>query len=83
MDTQEPSQDQKVQTIVDRTLFVLKKEYVLAGTTRGKSWHAWLIIGLVAGAAAGVILVANRSGQLESSSAKIGGVSAMVSVTTQ
>ena len=50
---------------VDRVLLALCKEYVVVGKTRVKARHAWLVIGLVAGIAAGVILVANRSGEVE------------------
>ena len=53
---------------VERTLNALKREYVVVGTTRVRSWTAWLLIGTTAGIAAGIVLVASRSG-VESSSA--------------
>ena len=43
-------------------LGALQKDFVVIGKTRVKGWHAWLLIGIAAGIAAGVVLVANRSG---------------------
>ena len=51
--------------LVEATLQALRKEYVVVGKTHIKAWHAWLVLGLVAGVATGVILVANRSGEVE------------------
>lgn len=50
---------------VERVLQALKQEYVVVGKTRVRTWHAWLLIGIAAGIAAGIILVANRSGEVE------------------
>ncbi len=47
----------------------LKREYVLVGRRQVKSRHAWLIIGLMAGATFTLALVANRSGRFEASRA--------------
>lgn len=48
----------------------LKKEYTLIGKRHIKAWHAWLILGLIAGTAAGITLVANRSGKVEGGKAE-------------
>ena len=61
----DPLEAGKSERAIDRVLSGLKKEYVLVGKTRVKAWHAWLALGLAAGIAAGIILVANRSGELE------------------
>src|SRR3989344_3982188 len=50
---------------VEKALEALKKDFIVVGKTRVRSWHAWLAIGLVAGIAAGVLFVANRSGEFE------------------
>ncbi len=42
-----------------------QRHYVLVGGHRVRSWHAWLAIGVVVGIAAGIILVANRSREVE------------------
>ncbi len=51
--------------LIDAVMRALGKEYVLIGKTRVKTWQAWLVLGLAVGAAAGIILVANRSGKFE------------------
>ena len=43
----------------------LQREFLVIGKTRVKSWQAWLLIGVAAGLTAGVLFVANRSGELE------------------
>lgn len=50
---------------VERILSAIKQEYVIVGRSRVKTWHAWLLIGIAAGVAAGIVLVANRSGEVE------------------
>ena len=67
MDNQNPNRSADLLT--SHLLSSLKKEYMIVGRRRIKSWHAWLMIGLVAGATAGVTLVTNRSGRLEQSHA--------------
>ncbi|MDP3795180.1 MAG: NBR1-Ig-like domain-containing protein [bacterium] len=49
----------------ETTLQALQSKYVLVGKGHVKAWQAWLIIGLAAGIAMGVILVANRTGRLD------------------
>lgn len=49
----------------DTLLSSLKKEYVIIGAQRMKSWQGWFIIGIMVGIFSGVIWVANRSGQIE------------------
>src|SRR3972149_5314222 len=51
--------------LVQNTLKILERDYVVVGKTRVRSWHAWLAIGLAAGILAGVLFVANRSGGFE------------------
>ncbi len=51
---------------VESALESLKKDFIVVGKTRVRSWHAWLAIGL----AAGVLFVANRSGEFEAGSAQ-------------
>ena len=55
----------------ERALSGLKSHYSLILQKRVRGWHAWLAVGLVAGIASGVILVANRSGELESGRAAV------------
>src|SRR3989344_5733592 len=47
--------------LVQNTLKILERDFIVVGKTRVRSWHAWLAIGL----AAGVLFVANRSGEFE------------------
>src|SRR3989344_1718099 len=56
---------------VERALSVLKKEYIVVGKTRVRSWHAWLFLGVVACLIGGIILVANRSGEIEGIGAQV------------
>lgn len=60
----------ETENITTRALKTLSKEYVAVGKTRVRSWHAWLIIGLAVGVLAGVLFVANRSGEFEESLAQ-------------
>ena len=62
MDTNE---NPKVDRTIDRILALLRKEYVIMGSTHVKAWRAWLLVGLAAGILIGIILVANRSGEFE------------------
>ena len=61
--------DQDKKNGIERAIKLLKKEYVVVGKTRVRSWHAWLAIGLAAGILAGVLFVANRSGEFETGEA--------------
>lgn len=54
---------------VEKTLETLKKDFIVVGKTRVRSWHAWLIIGLCAGILAGILFVANRSGEFSAGEA--------------
>jgi len=56
---------------VHDTLSTLSREFVVVGKTRVRSWHAWLAIGVVVGIFTGVLYVANRSGEVEKSSAQV------------
>lgn len=57
----------KPDTVVQRVMGALRKEYVVIGSSRVNVFRSWLAIGLVAGIAVGIIFVANRSGELEPS----------------
>src|SRR3989344_1192148 len=54
---------------VENALKSLKKEFVVVGKTRIRSWDAWLVVGFLAGAVLALILVANRSGEFDLSRA--------------
>ncbi|OGF69030.1 hypothetical protein A3H65_01825 [Candidatus Giovannonibacteria bacterium RIFCSPLOWO2_02_FULL_45_14] len=56
--------------LVQNTLKTLGKEFVVVGKTRVRSWHAWLAIGLAIGISAGILYVANRSGEFEQGTAQ-------------
>src|SRR3989344_4429011 len=56
---------------VERALETLKKDFIGVGKTRVRSWHAWLAIGLAAGIVAGILFVANRSGEFEAGLAQV------------
>ncbi|KKT16096.1 MAG: Alpha-1,3-galactosidase A, partial [Parcubacteria group bacterium GW2011_GWB1_43_6] len=56
---------------VERALETLKKDFIVVGKTRVRSWHAWLAIGLAAGIVAGILFVANRSGEFEAGLAQV------------
>ena len=62
-----PHMNIQSERLLNKAVASLGKEFIVLGHTRVRSWHAWLTIGLVVGIAAGVILVANRSGEFESS----------------
>ena len=47
-----------------RTIEHLAKDYVVVGRTRVKPLYAWLVIGIMAGVAAGVMLTASRNREL-------------------
>ncbi|OGF67235.1 hypothetical protein A3I27_04550 [Candidatus Giovannonibacteria bacterium RIFCSPLOWO2_02_FULL_43_11b] len=49
--------------LVQNTLKSLEREFVVVGKTRVRSWHAWLAIGIAVGISAGILFVANRSGE--------------------
>ena len=53
------------EAVIAGVLGVLRKEYVVIGTARVNVFRSWLLIGLVAGIAIGIIFVANRSGEVE------------------
>src|SRR3989338_4755071 len=57
--------------LVHDTLSTLSREFVVVGKTLVRSWHAWLAIGVVVGIFTGVLYVANRSGEVEKSSAQV------------
>lgn len=52
----------RINGLTGKALEALQKEFVVIGKTHIKAWHAWLILGLVAGIASGVLFVANRTG---------------------
>ena len=56
-------------TNVKKVIDVLNKDFVVVGRRRAKTWQSWLFIGVIIGVAIGVTLVANRTGQFESSQA--------------
>src|SRR3989344_3582136 len=56
--------------LVQNTLKTLGKEFVVVGKTRVRSWHAWLAIGLAIGISAGILYVANCSGEFEQGTAQ-------------
>jgi len=59
----------KVDRFSNRAIAALNKEYVVIGKRRVHYFYSWLVMGLLAGTAIGVALVANRSGQFDESAA--------------
>lgn len=56
--------------LVEKSLRSLRKDHLVVTRRHVKSWHAWLIIGLVAGAMGGVTLMANQNGKINKSKAR-------------
>lgn len=75
------SNQQAVGSRVDKVLSGLRKEYVVVGKAHVKVWHAWLALGVVAGIAASIIIVANRSGEFEKGRAAGGGQFPEIAIT--
>src|SRR3989344_446849 len=77
MDTSSPSPEgpqheekpSPVDQSVDRAVKSVEQNYVVVGKTHIRTWQGILVLGIVAGIAAGVLLVANRSGEVNPSSA--------------
>ncbi|PIS05132.1 MAG: hypothetical protein COT81_02820 [Candidatus Buchananbacteria bacterium CG10_big_fil_rev_8_21_14_0_10_42_9] len=66
------SKKQVNQNKIDATqaaLSAMKDEYALVGKSHIRSWHLWLLFGLLVGSAITAFAVANRSGELEGASA--------------
>ena len=61
--------NRKSEKLLDKAIASLGNEFIVLGHTRVRAWHAWLIIGLAAGIVAGILFVANRSGEFEESRA--------------
>src|SRR3989338_8825658 len=57
--------------LVQNTLKTLGKDFIVVGKSRVRSWHAWLAIGVAVGVAAGVLFVANRSGEFDAGMAQV------------
>ena len=57
-------EDSEQDRLVDDAIKTLKNEYLVVGKRRIKPWHAWLIIGILVGVAAGILLIALRSREL-------------------
>lgn len=53
----------------DEAVSGLAKDFTIVGRHRVHSWYAWAIVGIVFGMALGIIYVANRSAQFDSSQA--------------
>lgn len=51
--------------IAGKALKSISNKYLILGKGEVSSWKAWLVIGLVAGISLGVMLISNRSAQLE------------------
>ena len=64
--------------LVQNTLKILERDFIVVGKTRVRSWHAWLAIGIATGILVGVLFVANRSGEFEKSSAQVAPTSGLV-----
>jgi hypothetical protein len=62
---EDPSNSNHREQLAQGALSALQKDFVVIGKTRVKGWHAWLLIGVVAGITAGILLVASRSGEIE------------------
>ena len=60
---QEPQK--RINGLIGKSFEALQKEFLAIGKTHVKSWHAWLIIGLMTGITAGILFVANRSGEFD------------------
>lgn len=56
---------------VELALESFTKDFVVVGKSRVRNWHAWLAIGIAVGISAGILYVANRSGEFESGSAQV------------
>lgn len=56
--------------LVQKGFKTLQKEFLIIGKTHVKSWQAWLLIGIAAGITAGIVFVANRSGEFDVSKAE-------------
>src|SRR3989344_7273558 len=67
MNDTEPEKDQTA--AADRALRAIGKDFVIVGKTSVRVWHLWLATGILAGAVAGVLAVANRSGEFDPSEA--------------
>ena len=65
----EKKDQNNTETKTERALSAFKDNFIVVGRSRVKSWHAWLAIGVTAGIFAGVLLVANQSGEFEASKA--------------
>src|SRR3989338_6929360 len=52
-----------------KALSSFSNDFIVIGKSRVRAWHAWLIIGLAAGIVAGILFVANKSGEFEVSQA--------------
>ncbi|PIR87385.1 MAG: hypothetical protein COU11_00680 [Candidatus Harrisonbacteria bacterium CG10_big_fil_rev_8_21_14_0_10_49_15] len=62
-------QSSKKDSAADQIMSDLKKDFRVVGRGRVHAWYAFLSIGVLAGITLGVMLVANRSGQLEGAEA--------------
>lgn len=71
---QSPLSPEEKRRLADKLFTAIQKEYVVVGKTRVRAWHGWLLIGIAAGVAVGIILVANRSGEVEQGRADETGV---------
>ena len=59
-----PEHERPANNVAERTRSALGRDFIVIGRAHIKAWQAWLLIGLAAGIATGVILVASRSGEL-------------------
>ena len=60
---------QDSQRLGEKVVSDIQKDFKLVGAQRVHSWYAWAIVGIVFGMALGIVYVANRSAQFDSSQA--------------
>lgn len=58
---EDPTFQQNSHHLAERVYHGLQKEYVVVGKKHIWNWRLWLIIGVLAGIAAGIFFVATRS----------------------
>ena len=62
---------QTPKTKIEKALDAIKKEFVVVKKDKIRPWEAWLVLGVIAGVAIGVLYVANPQGKFEVSKAAV------------
>ena len=73
LNTQTPDQPPQNESsrLIDRALSALQRDYLIIGRNHIRGWHVWLMLGLFAGVVTGVVLVANKGGEVTPSAAQV------------